>query len=46
MRARTQLLLVVITAVTGLAGRGQATNPILSHPDPFIRHDAVTLDGR
>jgi GH43 family beta-xylosidase len=35
-------------AIAGLFGiaYGQAVNPILSHADPFITHDAVTGDGR
>lgn len=39
-------MLVVALIDLGSAGYGQATNPILPHPDPFITHDTVTLDGR
>jgi GH43 family beta-xylosidase len=46
MRARILWGLIVATFGLGIAGYGQAVNPILAHPDPFITHDPVTSDGR
>jgi hypothetical protein len=45
---RAPRVVAILIGAIGLAGlaHAQATNPILSHADPFITYDPVTRDGQ